>query len=369
MSIKFFPKSDKDELNLEIKDITSSLINSIRRVCLEEHESIAFNIDDYINSDLKVITNTSGLHNEFLLNRMGLLPIHYKNIDTFDPNKFKFVLKKENKTNKLINVTSADIEVYNTETGKKEDPKKFFPPNKNNSYILINKLKPNPTKGEEIHIEGKASKHKGKKNARYQPGFIAFSNKQDPDKVKVALEKYLEDNKDSDKPDNLRRHFEISLADRYFYTDVNNNCNYYNVTVESIGIIPPEQILFNCINILFKKIENFKNNVNRIITEKFDSDIIKIEVSLENMKAFYISVQDESHTLGNLIQNHSLIYFDRKVLPFMGYRNPHPLKSMIEFKIATENHSMEELNTIISVTCDNIMQTLDGLRKSVEKIL
>ena len=369
MSIKFLPKLYKDELHFEIKDINTSLINSIRRVCLEDHESIAFNIDDYINSDLKVITNTSGLHNEFLLNRMGLLPIHYKNIETFDPNKFNFILKKENKTNKLMEVTSEDIEVYNTETGKKEDARSFFPPNKNNSYILINKLKHNPIKGEQIHIEGKASKHPGKKNARYQPGFITFSNKQDPNKVKVELEKYINEHKESDKTENLRKHFEISLADRYFYTDDTNNCNYFDVSVESIGIVPPEQILFNCIDILFKKLDMFKNLVRKIINEKHDSDIIKIEVSLENMKAYNISVQDESHTLGNLIQTYSLQYFDRKKLLFMGYRNPHPLKNMIEFKISTENHSLEEVNTIISVTCDNIMKILDNLRKIVEKKL
>lgn len=369
MSLKIFPQTDSNELNLEIKNVNPSLINSIRRVCLEDFETIAFNIDDYINSDLKVIKNTSSLHNEFLLNRMGLIPIHLKDIDSFDQNKFKFVLKKENKTNKVINVTSADIEVYNTETGKKEDPKQFFPPNSNNSYILINKLKPNPEIGEEIHIEGRASKHRSKKNARYQPGFITFSNKQDPKKVKLELEKYISEHKDSDKLENLKKTFELSLADRYFYTDENNVCNYFNVMVESIGIIKPEQILYNCISILYTKLDKFKNNINKIINENFDNDTIKIEKSLENMDSYKISIQDETHTLGNLIQVHSLLFFDRKMLPFIGYRNPHPLKNIIEFKLATETNSLEEINNIISVTCNNIMKVLESLKKDVEKIL
>ena len=369
MSIKFFTPSDENELTLEIKDINTSLMNSIRRICLEEFETVAFNIDDYINSDLKVVKNTSGLHNEFILSRMGLLPINIENVESFNPTKYKFVLKKENTTNNIINVTTEHIDVINTETGKKEDSKKFFPPNKNGSYILINKLKPNPTKGEEIHIEGKASKNNGRKNARYQPGFIVFSNKQDPEKVKTALEKYLSDNKDKDKVENLKRHFEISLADRYFYTDDNGECNYYNVSVESVGVIPPIKIFYNCLNILYSKLDKFKDKVNKIITEKFDDDDIKISVSLESMKAYQISIQNETHTLGNLIQNYSLKYFDRTQLPFMAYRNPHPLKNMIEFKISTETHSLEEVNNIINVTCSNLMNILDNMKKTVEKKL
>ena len=94
MSISLMPKQNKNELNLEVKDVDTSIINGIRRVCLSEYITVAFNIDDYINSDLKVIKNTCGLHNEFLLHRVGLIPIH-TSPELFDVNKYNFILKKK----------------------------------------------------------------------------------------------------------------------------------------------------------------------------------------------------------------------------------------------------------------------------------
>lgn len=370
MSIKFIAQTDDNELSLEIANIKPSLINAIRRICLEDHETIAFNIDDYINSDIKVLKNTSGLHNEFLLHRIGLIPIHYPDNEMFDVNTYKFVLKKENKTKQMINVSSEDFEVINTETGKKENSKLFFPPNKQNSYILINKLKSNTDIGEEIHVEGKASKFSGKKNARYQPGFITFSNKQDPEKVKVALETYLEENKEKDKVQNLKKHFEISLADRYFHTDKNDDCNYFNVSVESFGVIKPTKMLLNCINILYNKLDNFKEKINKIVKEKLEDDNIKVEVSLENMKCHEITLKNETHTLGNLIQSYAPVIFNsNNLLKFIGYKNPHPLKDIIIFKIATENNTLEELNQVINITCEAIMQILTEFKKQIEKKL
>ena len=183
MSVKFSAKKNENEMYFEINNVYPAFINSLRRIALSELVTVGFNTEDYINSDLKVIQNTGVLHNEFILHRLSMIPIHYKDINMFDVNKYKFVLKKENNTNSVMNVTSGDIEVYDSETNKKLPSKDFFPA-ENNNHILITKLKPNPNKqGEMIHIEGKSSKFSGKKNAHYQPvSCFTYSNKQDPQK-------------------------------------------------------------------------------------------------------------------------------------------------------------------------------------------
>ena len=370
MSISLMPKKNKNELNLEVKDVDTSIINGIRRVCLAEYITVAFNIDDYINSDLKVIKNTCGLHNEFLLHRVGLIPIH-TSPELFDVNKYNFILKKKNEGNTIINVTTEDFKVIDTETGKNIDPKQFFPPNERNSYILITKLKPNPNnKGEEIHIEGKASKNNGKKHARYQPvSCITYNNKRDPDKVQKALDKYLKENNDSDKEVNLRTQFDLSFADRYFYTNSEGICNYFEMYIESLGIESPEKILLGCIDILSNKLTRFKTSISNIVENKAEDEMITLDISLENMKSYIITAENESHTLGNLIQFHALKYFDRTKLPFIGYKNPHPLKHNIEIKISTQNNTPEEINEIITITCDKIISILEGLKKTVSKKL
>ena len=261
--------------------------------------------------------------------------------------------------------------MVDTETGKQIDARQFFPPNERNSYILITKLKSNPNKkGEEIHIEGKASKNIGKKHARYQPvSCITYKNMRDPEKVQTNRDKYLKDNKDNDIPETLKTQFELSQADRYFYTNKNGVCNSFEMYIESLGVVSPEKILLGCLDILSSKLHSFKTSLGNIIENKAEEEFIRLDISLENMKSYTITAQNESHTLGNLIQSHALTYFDRKKLPFIGYKNPHPLKNIIEIKISTENNTPEEINEIMTITCDNIIATLEGLKKTVLKKL
>ena len=70
ISIDEFDDSKVDTLKFTIKKCNSSFANAIRRIILSDVETVSFDIDDYINSDLKVIKNTSSLHNEFLLHKV-----------------------------------------------------------------------------------------------------------------------------------------------------------------------------------------------------------------------------------------------------------------------------------------------------------
>tara|TARA_B100000787_G_scaffold166225_2_gene151115 strand:+ start:87 stop:986 length:900 start_codon:yes stop_codon:yes gene_type:complete len=299
-----------------------------------------------------------------------MLPI-YANTATFDVNKYNFILKKKNEGTTTINVTTEDFVVIDTETGKPVDSKQFFPPNERNSYILITKLKSNPNnKGEEIHVEGKASINNGKKHARYQPtSCVTYNNKRDPEKVKKGLELYAKEQKGDEKKETIERQFELSKADRYFYTNQEGICNQYEMYIESIGIDSPEKILYDCLDVLSKKLHSFKTSITNIIENKSDEEHVSLEVSLQNMKAYTITITNESHTLGNLIQFHALNHFDRTKLPFIGYKNPHPLKDLIEIKLGTQNNTPEEINEIITITCDKIIATLEDFKTTVQKKL
>ena len=367
MSVTFRPKKNENELYFEISNVSPSFINGLRRIALSELVTVGFNTEDYINSDLKVIKNTGALHNEFILHRISMIPIYYKDISLFDVNKYKFVLKKENNTNSVMNVTSGDIEVFDNDTGKKLTSSEFFPA-VNNSYILITKLKPNPNKqGEELHIEGKSSKFSGKKNAHYQPVCcFTYSNKQDPEKTDRELKKYLKENKDKDSEKMLEKIFETSIAERHFYTDVNGVCNHFNGYIESIGVLTPEQIFSECLDILLVKIKTFKTGVNNVTSNEL-SDRIELSLSLDNMKAYEIKVYDETHTLGNIIQSYANILFDTTKLIFLGYKNPHPLENNIIFKIRTNTNSLEEINEIISATCDTVIEIAETIKKQTDK--
>ena len=150
-----FNKSQDDILKFDVINANSAFVNTLRRIIISHVKTISFDTTDYENSDLKIIDNTSSFHNEFLLHRMGLIPIYSENIDIYDESLYKFILKVKNDTDSIIDVTTKDIVVMNIKTNVPEDTSKFFKQNEiTGDHILITKLKTNPDKnGEEIHIE------------------------------------------------------------------------------------------------------------------------------------------------------------------------------------------------------------------------
>ena len=114
-------------------------------------------------SDIKIIKNTSALHNEFLAHRLSLIPIHYTNLDDFNPDKYLFVLKKQNNTNRTMDITTEHIEIKDI---TKDPPvimsdsfrENIFPRDPiTKDFILINKLKPSKSglgdEGEELILQ------------------------------------------------------------------------------------------------------------------------------------------------------------------------------------------------------------------------
>lgn len=349
-------KKTNDTLTMNINNVDVSFPNALRRIILSEVETVAFNTDEYLNSDLKILHNTTPLHNEFILHRLGLIPINITNTDEFNSSKYKFIINKENTSNSIINVTTQDFEVYDTETNTQLETEDFFPRDPlTNEHILLLKLKPSISlgkPGEKIHIEGKASKSTGNKNARFSPACcVLHTYVFDEEKFKSAIkEKNIT---------NIEQ-FRIEEGERYFKTNENDEPSEFNFTIESVGIYQPEIILKNSLNVLAKKLLDFKNNVSNIIEENSVIETIKIYPSLEKMKAITIEVTDETHTLGNLVQSYLSLHPD---VEFCAYKNPHPLINKIQFKIKVKDNEMGTLNRALKDTINVLIDTINNFSK------
>ena len=371
MTFNLKPTTFSFELECEFKEFPLAFVNSLRRVILTEIPTIAFNNIDYLNADIKILENTSSLHNEFILERISLVPIHIKNTDDFDPNNYTFKLDIENKTKNVINVTIKDIEVYDKTKNTLLTALDFFKPNPiTEEFITILKLHPNPNgKGELIKMEGSPSKGIGKTHANYSPvSCVTFKNKRDPIKVEQALQEYLDKHiKQKNNKEELKQlslDFELSLADRYFMTDDDDEPNQFEFYIESKGVYTSKEILSLGLKVLKQKINMFKDNVSKIVKNKETLENVSIKESLDTMKSFDITVLKESHTLGNIIQTYAL-KSNLEDLNFIGYKNPHPLKDFIIIKISTKEHSMNELLSIIDITCDTIIKDIDIVSSSL----
>lgn len=342
--------SNPEELKFDIEHCSCSFPNALRRLILSDVNTIGFSTEDYENASLRVIENTSALHNEFLLHRFSLIPVHFHSVKDFDPTHYKFTLNVQNKTTAIIDVTTNDFKVLNTITGKDEKTSEFFPVNSiTKDGILIVRLKPNPNgEGEQIHLEGSAVVQNGSFNAGFSPvSAVMFVNKIDPAKLDVAVANAEKDPKVTD-----INQFKIANAERYFMTDDNNEANVFSFTIETVGVIKPKDILIDACQILINKLNQFKAELEKGINEDKDSKITVVD-SPTVMNAKDIIIENEIHTLGYIIQDYIVKTTPSEKLLFAAYNNPHPLEKKIVLRVAFNdgNHYQQELNRV----CDHLI--------------
>lgn len=383
---------EEDILNLEVKNLPSSLLNAIRRTIICDIETIAFRTEYGTESDIVIEKNTSSLHNEFLSQRIGLIPIQYepKNITSFNSKKYEFFIDISNNTTKSLDITTEHIQIRDLTKEppvilSKKETEKFFPPNKiTGDYILINRLKPNKygdkDQGETLKIKMTANYSTGKEHARYTPTSVSiFTNVRDPEKIKVELQKRIE-KKNTELKSQKKRElnqietkelintFMISEADRYFYTDSSGEPNRFLFTIESDGRIP-SHIIFD--KALFK----LEDNINKFIKKLDDTEYINFKNSDCIMNSFDIIVNDEDYTLGYLIQEYLYMLYqnvpkEHKKIKYIASNVPHPLENELLIRISLEdlNLGTEYIKDLVKDSCNHILSIIIELKKEFKGI-
>jgi DNA-directed RNA polymerase subunit L len=318
-----------------------SIVNAIRRIILSEIPSAAFAFDPNAKeNDIKITKNTGSLHNEFISHRISLIPLHFDDteVKNFNPDKYNFVLHEKNTSDTIFSVTTEHFKIFD-ETGK-EYPKNIvnaiLPPNPiTKDYILITKLKPNlfnKDQGDEIHIQAKASLNIGKTHARWTPvSLCTYYNNIDEDRMKIALEAYIKQHKDTGLT-NTELEIRFNTLEKYRCFKMNKYLepNSLRFELESECGLTCQYIFKNALSILIDKFKRFISNLDE------NTDII---VTKSQGMTIY-TIMNEDHTFGNTIQ--SLLYndyirnSDDKELSYIGYYKPHPLEDNIILKVKCE---------------------------------
>lgn len=192
VNIEILELSD-EHIKFNLLNADLSLANSLRRVMIAEVPTMAIEF-------VKIINNTSALHDEFLSHRLGLIPLTSHNVDNYEyfmncdcqgggcvRCSVKFRLKIEGLTDEPTEVTSHDLHVVTDKGGfgdvkpvsyfsvykrqangdlTLEDTKYAEPVEKG---ILLCKL----SKGQEIELECIARKGEGKDHTKWCPSAVA----------------------------------------------------------------------------------------------------------------------------------------------------------------------------------------------------
>ena len=295
-----FHSDEYNHLKFDIKDANLSIANGIRRILMSEVPSFSIDIDN-----INIKNNTSIFHNEYVKERLALVPIKYFNkistetesysfIDVIKMNNIKCSLKVENKTEDIIEVTTKDIEIKlktiidDMDIYLDINEKLFSEP-----HILLLQLKPKEKFDCTMEIsEGIAGKY--------------------------SLNKSLKTN-------NARWQTCTNVG---FYHDINS----YFYDLETCGVYNNKTILYMAVETLIKKLNNFIKNIQN----KSDDIRIKSVPNVENM--YNIIINKENHTLGNKLVE--LLYKDENV-EFCSYKQPHPLEDIIVLQIKSSNNLID----------------------------
>ena len=75
----------QNKLHFDIHHLDVSLVNALRRVILSEVPTVGFRTEPHTESTVKIITNSSSLHNEYISHRFGMIPIGFEYAQNYDP--------------------------------------------------------------------------------------------------------------------------------------------------------------------------------------------------------------------------------------------------------------------------------------------
>ena len=365
-------KNKPNEITFDIQGsfeigLDKSIINSLRRVLLSSIPTVAFRTK--INqSDLMIQKNNTSLHNEFISDRIGLIPLYINPLNYQKP--YLFHLQVESKpTEPLTTVTAEDFEIYplkkeidpetineiNISDYDKENklsPKeksKIFRPFKfkgKEEYCIITELKStNSSMKQELDIYGVPSVSYAYEDAKWQAVSCAtYSFKRDEalfEKVfqdQVKLQSIAKSNQKK-----FKKELWIRESERYFHRDINSEPYWYTFKIDSVHFMNSKELFILSNQIIIDHLERLIGEFPKISTE--EKSILTLEELNEGI--FQITMNGSDDTVGNILQSHISTHMinDTSILAICGYKKKHPLEDIIIFTVSlNRNNKVFQLN-------------------------
>ena len=282
--------------------------NTLRRILISYLDCYIVDLER-----IKFEENNSLFNNEFLKNRLVLIPILSNNNEKYEV--LELSCEKNNETEFIEEVFTSEFKIKDTTTDKYLDINKFI----EEQEILFTKLQSN----QKINFY-----------AYFKKG-NAFQNGASFSPVSSCVVTFNNSNYDKEALIERERNFDLNSV---------NDPKIYDFSYESIGFYKPEELIKMAIDKLVEKLNEFK--------EKF------IEFEYENDFYHYL-IRDENDTIGNLFTAYLL---DNKEIEYSGYENVHPLKNDIKIKIKI-NGKKEKLDELINKTIDQLIEMTNNLKK------
>lgn len=331
-------------LSFNIRGVETCVVNSLRRTCLSNIETLVFKGFPHHESSINIIKNTTNFNNEYLKHRISCIPIMSNKSNEFDQLKenYKIVVDVKNEKGKQEKryVTTKDIVLVNKQTNnavQSEMNGSLFPPDPiSGEHILLCVLYPNhnlsDNEMEELNFEAEfeigCAQENSCWNVVHNCTYEFLRNEPEISKRANNIEDKME-----------KRDFEILDAQRIYYE------NEYKMTVESLGIFTNRELMA-------KSCEYIISKLNLIIQYTKDNELANVQTKEEYISAsndgtksaeeieeyqnmycniyteddfFVFELKEDDYTIGKLIEVYLYSSY-KETLNFVGFKKNHPVQ-------------------------------------------
>jgi DNA-directed RNA polymerase subunit L len=299
-------------LDCELKGVPVAFVNAIRRIALAELPIVVL-------TNVDILENTTSLTHEMLRHRVEMMPVNVKPDEVGVIRDTRIELKT-GATDTPVEVTTDDVTVFGPRKEILLKDRDLQTP----GFFL--RLAPGQT------LSFKASLGLGSGS---HVCVSTFRNHCDPEKLRTVRRDWEVSGKDV-------REFDSFYFQKFYERDENDRPYWFDLTLESVGVLPAKDLLTMSVQVLKDKLVEF----------------LKLPVQREEPGWYRIEAEGETFTLGHLIQD--LLYRDKNV-EFVSRDIGHPLQPKLSVRFSTKQQPEQVLETFkreALALCENVLQTV-----------
>jgi DNA-directed RNA polymerase subunit L len=291
-----------------------AFVNALRRIALAELPIVVL-------TNVDIVENTTGLTHEMLRHRVDMMPVNVTPEEVAVIRDTRLELTT-GATESPVEVTTDDFTIFGPRKDVILKDRDLGTP----GYFL--RLGPNQS----LHIKATLGiESKG----RSQVCVSTFRNHTEPETLRVQRGLWIDAGKDP-------REFDSFTYQRFYERDENDRPYWFDMAVESIGVLPAKEILKQSVETLKEKLMEF----------------MKAPVQREEPGWFRVEMEGETFTLGHLLQE--LLYRDKNV-EFVSRDIGHPLLPKLTVRFSTTQQPEQILETLkrgALELCENVLRSV-----------
>lgn len=351
------PIDDPSTHTAKFEGVRTSIVNAVRRIVLSEIPCIAAVRDEArpinVPGGFVVRENTGRIHNDALVDRIALVPIHLtrSEVRSFIPGSLTVTLKVANNGSARINVTSRDLRVNLFDAPHPNGPRCYPPCPITGDWPLITRLYP----GESIDLVATMEKATASRHAAFATvSLAAMSPALDADKYMAERREIERDEtlREDARTEALNLHDHIRRKQTIKYGD-DGEPVWHDLKIESVCGLTAREICAEAIEIL---------------ANKFSSSALAYEATTEG-DSLVFTISGQGHTFGNVLQDLCMNGREELGIRSIGYYETHPLEDRVVIRVdfgesPDERAASADAQEVITKLRAHCLAKIEGVRDS-----